>query len=62
MGVIILDFDNRISMANKAALKFLDEGTEEEIIGTPIEQLVGSLATEMNRLPQNTTETIRLSD
>ena len=62
MGVIILTLDERISMANKAALEFLDEGTEEDILNKTMDELSGSLAEELNRIPKDTTVTIRLSD
>ena len=62
MGVIILTLDERISMAHKAALEFLDEGTEEDIMIKTMDELSGSLADELNRIPKDTTVTIRLSD
>ena len=62
MGVIILDLDERISMVNKAALEFLDEGTEEDIQNKTMNELTGSLAEELSRIPKDTTTTIRLSD
>ena len=62
MGVIILTLDERISMANKAALEFLDEGTEEDIMNKTMDELSGSLTEELNRIPKDTTVTIRLSD
>ena len=62
MGVIILTLDERISMANKAALEFLDEGTEENILNKTMHELTGSLAEELDRIPKDTTVTIRLSD
>ena len=62
MGVIILTLDERISMANKAALEFLDEGTEENILNKSMHELTGSLAEELDRIPKDTTVTIRLSD
>ena len=62
MGVIILTLDERISMANKAALEFLDGGTEEGIINETMDELSGSLAEELNQIPKDTTVTIRLSD
>ena len=62
MGVIILTLDERISMANKAALEFLDEGTEENILNKTMHELTGSLAEELDRIPKDTTITIRLSD
>ena len=42
MGVIILTLDEQISMANKAALEFLDEGTEEDILNKTMDELTGS--------------------
>ena len=62
MGVIILTLDERISMANKAALEFLDEGEEDHILGKTMDELTGSLAEELDRMPKDTTATIRLSD
>ena len=62
MGVIILTLDERISMANKAALEFLDEGAEENILDKTMDKLTGSLAEELARMPKDTTATIRLSD
>ena len=62
MGVIILTLDERISMANKAALEFLDEGTEEDIMNKTMDELSGSLAEELKQVPKDTTVTIRLSD
>ena len=62
MGVIILTLDERISMANKAALEFLEEGTEEDIMNKTMDELSGSLAEELNQIPKDTTVTIRLSD
>ena len=62
MGVIILTLDERISMVNKAALEFLDEGAEENILDKTMDELTGSLAEELARIPKDTTATIRLSD
>ena len=62
MGVVILTLDERISMVNKAALEFLDEGTEEDILNKSINELTGSLAEELERIPKDTTTTIRLSN
>ena len=62
MGVVILTFDGKVSMANKAALKFLEVNTEEDMLNKGMEDLKTPLAEEMNRLPKDTTETIRLSD
>jgi nitrogen fixation/metabolism regulation signal transduction histidine kinase len=62
MGVIILTLDERISMVNKAALAFLNEKTEEDLLDKTMDMLNGSLAEELTRLPKDTTTTIRLSD
>lgn len=62
MGVVILTFDERISMANKAALAFLGETSEKDIQNKTMTQLSSDLAEELNRLPKDATETIRLSD
>ena len=62
MGVIILTLDEKISMTNKAALEFMDEGPEENLIGKGMDELNGTLAEELKRLPKGATETIRLSN
>ena len=62
MGVIILNLDEKISMANKASLEFMDEGEEENLIGKSMDELTGTLAEELKRLPKGATETIRLSN
>lgn len=62
MGVVILTFDGKVSMANKAALKFLEMDTEEDMLNKGMEDLKTPLAEEISRLPKDTTETIRLSD
>ena len=62
MGVIILTLDGEISMANKAALAFLDEGPEDNILNKRMNELKGSLGEELSRMKKDTTITIRLSD
>ena len=62
MGVVILTFDERIAMANKAALAFLGETNEKAILNKTMTQLSSDLAEELSRLPKDATETIRLSD
>ena len=62
MGVIILTLDENISMTNKAALEFMDEGPEENLIGKGMDELNGTLAEELKRLAKGATETIRLSN
>lgn len=62
MGVIILTFDEQISMLNTAALRFLGYTSAEELMGKWLEELDTPLAEEVSRLPKDTTDTIRLSD
>ena len=62
MGVIILTLDGKISMANKAALQFLEIPSEDDLLDKTMEEVDGTLAEEINRLPKDTSETIRLSD
>ena len=62
MGVMILTLDEKISMTNKAALEFMDEGLEEDLIGKSMDELNGTLAEELKRLAKGATETIRLSN
>lgn len=62
MGVIILDFDDHISMLNQAAVRFMGYTAPEELTGEKIEELNSPLAEELNRIARNKTETIRLSD
>ena len=62
MGVMILTLDEKISMTNKAALEFMDEGPEENLIGKGMDELNGTLAEELKRLSKGATETIRLSN
>ena len=62
MGVMILTLDEKISMTNKAALEFMDEGPEENLIGKGMDELNGTLAEEVKRLAKGATETIRLSN
>ena len=62
MGVIILTFDEKISMANQAALKFLGEVSEEEVMDKSMDELTGALSDELARIPKETVVTVRLSD
>lgn len=61
MGVMILTFDEEVSMINKAALQFLD-GEEEKMMGKRLDELTGPLMDEIKLLPQDTSKTVRLSD
>lgn len=62
MGVVILDFDGKISMLNMAAMRFLGYTVADELVGKRFQDLDAPLAGEIARLPKDTVETIRLSD
>lgn len=62
MGVVMLDFNHRITMANNAALRFLNCKTEDELKGKFIEESSSPLAAEIKQIPLGETRTIRLSD
>lgn len=62
MGVIILTLDGHISMLNAAALRFLDYSDADDLEGRLMCELNTPLAEEIERIPKDTTETVRLSD
>ena len=62
MGVIILSMDGKISMANAAALRFLDLPKSADLSDMKVSELDSPLAVEISRLPRETTRTIRLGD
>lgn len=62
MGVIILTLDGHISMLNAAALRFLDYSSADDLEGRLMCELNTPLAEEIERIPKDTTETVRLSD
>lgn len=62
MGVIILTFDGKISLINSAALRFLGLISTEEATNHTLIQLNSILAQQIDAIPKDTTETIRLSD
>lgn len=62
MGVIILDFDGKVSMLNAAALRFLGYTSQTDLIGKNFSALDAPLAEEINRLDKDSTDTIRLND
>lgn len=62
MGVVILDFDGKISMLNMAAMRFLGYTVADELVGKRFQDLDAPLAGEIVRLPKDTVDTIRLSD
>lgn len=62
MGVVILDFDGKISILNMAAMRFLGYTVADELVGKRFQDLDAPLAGEIARLPKDTVDTIRLSD
>lgn len=62
MGVVILDFDGKVSMLNAAALRFLGYTLQTDLIGKRFDALDSPLAEEINRLDKDSTDTIRLND
>ena len=51
-----------LDLLNAAALRFLDYSSSEEVRGRLLCELASPLAEEIERIPKDTTETIRLSD
>lgn len=62
MGVVMLDFNHRITMANRAALRLLNTENEEELKGKLFEEISSPLAGQIALLPTEETRTVRLSD
>lgn len=62
MGVIMLDFNNRITMTNDAALKFLNCTNSMDLKGKQIDEILSPLAVQIANLSLGETQTIRLSD
>ena len=62
MGLIILTLDGHISMINAAALRYLDYAAGDEVKGRLLCELTSPLAEEIERIPKDASETVRLSD
>lgn len=62
MGVVMLDFDERITMMNDAAIRFLEVDNVERALHQSMRQLNSPLAQEIANIPLDKVETIRLSD
>ncbi len=62
MGVVMLDFDERITMMNNAAIRFLEIDNVEHVLHQPLRQLNSPLAKEIVNIPSDKAETVRLSD
>lgn len=59
MGVIIFDFEQRITTINPSAKKFIVAG--EESIGCKLEDIKSALAQEILKIKEGTSQTIRLN-
>ncbi|WP_321517705.1 ATP-binding protein [uncultured Bacteroides sp.] len=62
MGVIILNYDERITSLNPAAIKVLGIYSEEEVIDKRLSDLDSPLAEELAALSLNDTRTVQLND
>lgn len=62
MGIVILDFDYRITSANDAAVRMLGFASSSDILGLSFSELDSTLAEAINRIDSDKIETVRLSD
>lgn len=62
MGVIILDFNNRIVSVNTAGVKFMGFNSENEMCDKLISELSSPLAERLKSVKQGAVETIRVGD
>ncbi|MCH5229521.1 MAG: PAS domain-containing protein [Muribaculaceae bacterium] len=62
MGVVMLDFDNRISMINPSFLRFFGIKEEEEILGRTISEIENDLIPEILNVPLGKSEINRKSN
>lgn len=59
MGVVMLDFEKRITMVNKSFLKIIGLSKMEEITGKKINEINSELISEMIKVPLGRSEVIR---
>ena len=62
MGVAVLDFDNRITMMNRAFMDMGDIREKEELEGKPLENIDSELVREAMKVKQGESAVVRLSD
>jgi nitrogen fixation/metabolism regulation signal transduction histidine kinase len=62
LGVIILNYDEKITSLNPAALKVLGIHSGENIIGKRLSEFQSPLAEELSQLSLNDTRTVQLND
>lgn len=62
MGIIILNFDNEITLINKSAITLLELKSDQDVINKNINTISTPLAKRINTLSQGSTETIRIGN
>lgn len=62
MGVVIMDFDGKITSANGSAVRFLGYTADADILGRKMTELSSPLAMRLNAVEQGMTETLRIGD
>lgn len=62
MGVAMLDFDGRFTMANEAFLRITGAGREKDIIGRSLSDLRSELCREMMKVPVGEARVVRRGD
>lgn len=62
MGVVVLDFDQRIQSLNPAACRILNIRDEKQIAGKPLHDGEYPILEDLQQIPENTSEVIRLGD
>lgn len=62
VGIMILDFDGRISLVNPAMTRYLDAKESSDITGLELNNLKSEVASAISATPQRTSRTLRISD
>ncbi len=62
MGVILFDFNRNITSANAAALKFLGNMAEQDVVGRSMAEIRSALAEKLAQVAYGSVETVRLND
>lgn len=62
MGVVVLDFNDKVTSINRSALAFLGCNSETDVIGKDVNQLTTPLAERLRMVKQGASETLRIGD
>lgn len=62
MGVILFDFNFKVTGLNAAALRFLGGMPEADVVGRSLDAVSSPLAARLAQIPRGCIETVRLSD